>query len=71
MVTEREFLNIYNAYYQKIVQYLSRIVGSGDAEDMAQEVFDKVSRGIEEFRGTSKLSTWIYRIATNTAIDRS
>jgi len=70
MVTKCEFLDIYNEYYQKIVQYLSRIVGPNDAEDVAQVVFDKISRNLGEFKGKSKLSTWIYRIATNTAIDR-
>ena len=70
MVTEDQFLNIYNEYYQKIIHYLSRIVGPDEAEDITQDVFDKVSRSIKEFRGDSKLSTWVYRIATNTAIDR-
>ena len=70
MVTESEFLDIYNEYYQKIIQHVSRIVGPNDAEDVAQVVFDKISRNLVEFKGKSKLSTWIYRIATNTAIDR-
>jgi len=70
MVTEDEFLNIYNEYYQKIIQYLSKIVGPDEAEDITQDVFNKVGRSIKEFRGDSKLSTWVYRIATNTAIDR-
>jgi len=70
MITEGEFLNIYNEYYHKIIQYLSKIVGPNDAEDMAQDVFDKISRNLGGFNGKSKLSTWIYRIATNTAIDR-
>jgi len=70
MVTECEFITVYNAYYQKIIQYLTRMVGPNDAEDLAQEVFDKISRNLGGFKGESKLSTWIYRIATNTAIDR-
>ena len=41
-----------------------------EAEDVTQEVFDKVNRNLDGFRGQSKLSTWIYRIATNTAIDK-
>ena len=71
MVTECEFMNIYNEYYSKIIQYLSRIVGPNDAEDLAQESFNKISRNLGGFKEKSKLSTWIYRIATNVAIDRS
>jgi RNA polymerase sigma-70 factor (ECF subfamily) len=70
MNPEDKFIKIYHDYYQKIVKYLSRIVGPNDAEDIAQDVFDKISRNISGFRRESKLSTWIYRIATNTAIDR-
>ena len=70
MVTECEFINVYNEYYSKIIQYLSRVVGPNDAEDLAQDVFNKISRNLGGFKGKSKLSTWIYRIATNRAIDR-
>jgi RNA polymerase sigma-70 factor (ECF subfamily) len=64
------FGKIYDEYYQRIVLYLTRIVGPNDAEDITQDVFAKINRGLREFREESKLSTWIYRIATNTAIDR-
>jgi RNA polymerase sigma-70 factor (ECF subfamily) len=47
------------------------MVGPDDAEDLSQEVFDKINRGLGRFQGRSKLSTWIYRIAANTAIDKS
>ena len=70
MTTECEFIKIYNDYYHKVVRYLIGFVGSNDAEDVAQDVFDKINRNISNFRGESKLSTWIYRIATNTVIDR-
>jgi len=70
MATECEFIQIYSEYYQKIVEYLSRIVGPTEAEDLAQDVFDKINRNLINFKGKSKISTWIYRIATNTAIDR-
>ena len=35
------------------------------AEDLAQEVFLKVYRGLPYFRGEARLSTWIYRIVAN------
>jgi RNA polymerase sigma-70 factor (ECF subfamily) len=45
-------------------------VGTNEAEDLTQEVFTKVSQALPHFRGDSKASTWVYRIATNTAFDR-
>ena len=65
-----EFKEIYADFQPKILNYLSRLIGPGEAEDTAQEVFTKVSRSLDSFKGQSKLSTWIYRIATNTAIDK-
>ena len=70
MTSEYEFKKIHSEYYQKIVKYLLGLVGQYEAEDIAQEVFEKVSRSLKNFKGESKLSTWLYRIATNTAIDR-
>jgi RNA polymerase sigma-70 factor (ECF subfamily) len=40
-----------------------------DAEDVTQDVFIKVYNSIKEFRGDSKLSTWLYRIATSACFD--
>ena len=70
MEPEYEVKEIYDEYYSRILQYLSRIAGPNDAEDLAQDVFDKINSGLGGFQKKSKLSTWIYRIATNTAIDR-
>jgi RNA polymerase sigma-70 factor (ECF subfamily) len=65
-----DFQEIYTEFQPRILQYLSRMLGPAEAEDVAQEVFEKVNRNLDRFKGRSKLSTWIYRIATNTAIDR-
>jgi RNA polymerase sigma-70 factor (ECF subfamily) len=42
-----------------------------DAEDLSQEVFIKVFTAIKDFRGEAKLSSWLYRIAMNTLIDKT
>ena len=65
-----EFEQIHEDFRPKIQRYLIRLVGEPEAEDMTQEVFVKVSRALKNFRGEAQLSTWLYRIATNTALDR-
>jgi RNA polymerase sigma-70 factor (ECF subfamily) len=67
--SQHDFPTLYSKYYPKIVGYLRRLVGEAEAEDLAQEAFVKISRSLDGFRGESQLSTWIYRIATNTAMD--
>ena len=70
MNMEIDFIEVYEEFYPKILHYLSRLTNPHEAEDIAQEVFEKASRSLKSFKGESKLSTWLYRIATNTAIDR-
>ncbi len=54
----------------RIRRYLARLVGATDAEDLAQDVFEKAQRAMGAFRGDSRVLTWLYRVATNAAIDR-
>ncbi len=57
-------------YQKKILNFTYRMLGDiGDAEDVAQEVFLKAYRAISGFDGKSSFSTWIYKIASNTAMD--
>ncbi len=65
-----EFQKIHDSYQPKIFRYLSNLIDEYEAEDLTQEVFARVSKKLETFRGESQISTWIYRIATNLAIDR-
>jgi RNA polymerase sigma-70 factor (ECF subfamily) len=65
-----DFENVYDEFHSRIGRYLERMVGKGEAEDLAQEVFIKVNKGLERFEGKSSLSTWIYRLATNAALDK-
>lgn len=65
-----DFQEIYAEFQPKICRYFIRVIGERDAEDLTQETMVRVSRGLDQFRGESSLSTWIYSIATNVARDR-
>ena len=65
------FAQIHAQYRQKILAYLHRLTRhSALAEELTQETFLRVSRGLEAFRGEAKLATWLYRIATNLYLDQ-
>jgi len=64
------FEQIYTEYQPRIHRYLTRIIGAKEAEDLTQEVFIKAEKALCAFRNESQVSTWLYRIATNTAVDR-
>ena len=65
-----DFHRVYDEFHSRISRYLERMVGKSEAEDLTQEVFIKVNKGLEGFEGKSSLSTWIYRLATNAALDK-
>lgn len=57
-------------YYADIYSFLRRLCGStADAEDLTQQTFLKVWSSLDSFKGRSRFSTWLYRIAHNTYID--
>jgi RNA polymerase sigma-70 factor (ECF subfamily) len=62
--------SLHREHGDRIRRYLSRLVGATDAEDLTQEVFERAQRAIGTFRGDSRVLTWLYRVATNVAIDR-
>jgi RNA polymerase sigma factor (sigma-70 family) len=56
-------------YSKKVYNLAYRLTGNRqDAEDVTQETFFQVYRGLDEFRGESALYTWIYRIAVNNSL---
>lgn len=68
---ERAFAELVRLYQNQVFTLAYRMLGDrGEAEDLAQEVFLQVLRSIVTFRGESKLSTWIYRIAVNQCYNR-
>jgi RNA polymerase sigma-70 factor (ECF subfamily) len=63
---ELAFREMVEAYQDQVFNLLFRMIGTREeAEDLAQEVFVTVFKSIDQFRGDSKLSTWLYRIAAN------
>jgi RNA polymerase sigma-70 factor (ECF subfamily) len=69
---ERAFNELVRAYERRVLALVMRMLGNrAEAEDLAQEVFVQVFKAIGTFRGESKLSTWIYRIAINLCKNRA
>ncbi len=67
---ENSFRYMVNQHRQTVVNVCYRIMlNTEDAEDIAQEVFVEVFFSIGKFRGSSKLSTWIHRIAVSKCLD--
>jgi RNA polymerase sigma-70 factor (ECF subfamily) len=57
-------------HYDRAHAVCRRIAGtSRDADDAAQEAMIRIVRNIHKFDGRSAFGTWVYRIATNTALD--
>lgn len=66
---EHAFRYLVSANERLVLHVVGRIIGQEqDVEDVCQEVFMKVFRKINRFRGESRLSTWIATIAYNTSI---
>jgi RNA polymerase sigma-70 factor (ECF subfamily) len=67
---EAAFEELVRRYQRPIASYVYRMVGDYDAAlDLTQEVFIKVYNSLSRYRSEFKFSTWIYKIAHNTAID--
>ncbi len=66
------FNEIVNQYSHRLFQIaLSIVYSRSDAEEVVQDTFVSAYRALKDFRGESSLSTWLFRIVTNQAINRS
>ncbi len=64
-----EFSRLVETYSNKIYRLAIKMLNQQqDAEDVLQETFVKAYRGLKTFDGRSKISTWLFRIATNEAL---
>ena len=63
---EAAFTQILKKYQEKLYWHIRRmVVDHDDANDVLQNMFIKVWKGLQNFREDSQLYTWLYRIATN------
>lgn len=60
---------LYREFAPKIGSIAKSYLNTDDVDDVVQDVFVRIFKGIKKFRGDSKLSTWIYRIAVNVCKD--
>ena len=65
------FRELVDRYKDLVFALIARTVQDrGRAEDLAQDVFLRVHRGLPYFRGEARLSTWIYRIVANVCVQQ-
>lgn len=62
------FQHLYDRYLKRIYSLVYRMVGPQDAEEVAQEAFLQAYRNLAKFRGEAQFYTWLYRVASNTAL---
>lgn len=67
---KRAFGSLVELYKDKIYSYVSRMLQDpSEAQDVTQEAFVRAYEALPAFRGASSFRTWLYRIASNLAID--
>ena len=63
---EQAFTSLVKKFQEKLYWHIRRmVINHEDANDVLQNMFIKVWKGLENFREDSQLYTWLYRIATN------
>src|SRR5438128_11062093 len=64
------FTQLVKRYEKRVVNYVYRITHRyEEAHDLAQEIFVKVFLALDRYDATYQFSTWLFRIAQNSAID--
>src|SRR3954454_16464166 len=66
---EGAFQELVDGYKDLVFALIARTIQDRSrAEDLAQDVFLRIHRGLPYFRGEARLSTWIYRIVANVVV---
>ena len=67
---QKAFRLLVSKYGERLYWHIRKIViGHEDTDDVLQNVFVKIWKGIREFRNESQLYTWMYRVATNESLN--
>ncbi len=69
MNLETEFEAIYKEHASKVRALLFYKCGAQNVDDLVQQTFLKIWRGLKKFQGQSTLKTWVYKVALNVAND--
>ena len=64
------FHHLYRRYHHRIRSTLFQLCGAESLDDLEQEVFLRIWKGLSTFQHQAQLSTWIYRITWNVALDQ-
>lgn len=62
---QRQF---YEQFCENVYRLMFRMVGASDADDLTQQVFLRVFMKLDTFAGKSSFATWLYRLASNEAL---
>jgi RNA polymerase sigma-70 factor (ECF subfamily) len=66
----KDFEILYSSFAPKLERYLNSYFSVEDSQDLMQDIFIKIHNSLPQFRGDSNINTWMYRIATNSVIDK-
>jgi RNA polymerase sigma-70 factor (ECF subfamily) len=63
------FSELFHRHHKGVVRLVARMLGSTvELHDVVQEIFLQIFKSLPQFRGTSRLSTWVYRIGVNVVL---
>src|SRR6186713_2628172 len=66
---EKAFTTLIKKYQEKLYWHIRRmVIDHDDANDVLQNMFIKVWKGLENFKENSQLYTWLYKVATNESL---
>lgn len=68
--SEESFARFYRAKFRLMLGLSLKYLPLEDAEENVQDAFFRAYRGLPEFRGTATLSSWLYKITVNAALDK-